>query len=78
MLDLNKTIDQLARANGVRWNGHVLINDKKNLPRKALDSIVKGTNKIDRQKKIWLKAVEEQSRKVGLNENDVYNRSRWR
>ena len=51
MLDLNKTIDQLARANGVRWNGHVLINDRKNLPRKALDSIVKGTNKIDRQRK---------------------------
>ena len=27
MLDLNETIDQLARANCVRWHGHVLRKD---------------------------------------------------
>ena len=31
-----------------------------------------------RPKKTWLKAVMEQSRKVGLNESDANNRSRWR
>ena len=28
--------------------------------------------------KIWLKAVIEQSRKVGLSESDANNQSRWR
>ena len=30
MTDLNETIDQLARANTVRWYGHVLRKDKNN------------------------------------------------
>ena len=30
MLDLNETIDQLAKANSVRWHGHVLRKDKNN------------------------------------------------
>ena len=78
MLDLNETIDQLAKANGVRWYGHVLRKDKNNFLRRALDLKVKGTMKKGRPKKTWLKAVLEQSRKVGLNESDANNRSRWR
>ena len=31
MLDLNETIVQLARANSVRWYGHVLRKDKNNI-----------------------------------------------
>ena len=34
---LNETIDQLARANSVRWYGHVLRKDKNNFLRRALD-----------------------------------------
>ena len=30
MLDLNDTIDQLAKANSVHWCGHVLRKDKSN------------------------------------------------
>ena len=45
MLDLNKTIDQLAKANSVRWYGHVLRKDKTNCLRRALDVRVKGTMK---------------------------------
>ena len=37
MLDLNETIDQLAKANSVRWHGHVLRKDKTNFLRRALD-----------------------------------------
>ena len=37
MLDLNETVDQLAKSNSVRWYGHVLRKDKNNLPRWALD-----------------------------------------
>ena len=50
MLDLNETIDQLAKANGVRWYGHVLTKDKNNSLRRALGLRVKGTMKRGRPK----------------------------
>ena len=53
-------IDQLARANSVRWYRHVLSKDKNNFLRSALDFKVKGTMKRGRQKKTCLKAVVEQ------------------
>ena len=74
MLDLNETIDQLARANSVRWYGHVLRKDKNSILRMALDHKEKGTRKRGRPKKTWLKAIVEQSRKVGLNDRDANNR----
>ena len=44
MMDLNETIDQLAKGNSVRWYGYVLRKDKNNsFLRRALDSKVKGT-----------------------------------
>ena len=82
MLDLNETIDQLAKANGVRWHGRwhgrALRKDRNNFLRRVLDFKVKGTMKRGRPKKTWLKADGEQSRKVGLNECDANNHSRWR
>ena len=78
MLDSNKTIDQLAKGNSVRWYGHVLRKDKNNSMRMALDIKVYWTRKSGGAKNTWLKAVIEQSRKVGLNKNDANNRSRWR
>ena len=78
MLDLNETMDQLARANGVSWCGHVLRNDRKNFLRRTLDFKVKETRKRGRPKKTWLRAVVEQSRKVWLNTSDANNRTRWR
>ena len=35
ILDLNCTIDQLAKAKTVRWYGHVLRKDKNNILRRA-------------------------------------------
>ena len=78
MMDLNETIDQLARANSVHLYGHVLIKDKNNVWRRALDVKVQGTRKRGRRKKTWLKTVVELSRNVGLKESDANNRSRWR
>ena len=78
MLNLNKTIDQLAKVNSVRWYGHVLRKDKDNILRRALDFKVKGTRKRGRPKKTWLIPVVEQSRKVGLNVSGADNHSRWR
>ena len=45
MLDLRQTIDQLARANSVRWNGHELRKDKNNFMSRALDFKVKWSRK---------------------------------
>ena len=79
MLDLNETIDQLAKANSAHWDGHVLRKDKNNnFLRRTLDFKVRGIMKRGRPKKTWLRAVIEQSRKVGLNVGDANNRSRWR
>ena len=57
MLDLNETIYQLAKANSVRWYGHVLRKDKNNFLRRTLDFGVKGTRKKGRPKKTCLRAV---------------------
>ena len=76
MLDLNETMDQLAKANSVRWYGHVLRKDKSNILRKALYFIAKGTRKRGRPKKTWPKSVVEQSRKFCLNVSDANKRSR--
>ena len=59
MFDLNGTIDQLAKANGVHWYGHELRKDRNNFLRMAFDFRVKGTRKMGRQKKTWLTAVVE-------------------
>ena len=45
MLDLNETIDQLAKADSVSWYGHVLRKDKNNFLRRALDFKVEDKEK---------------------------------
>ena len=76
MLDLSETIDLLARANSVRWYGHVLTKYKNNFLRRTLDLQVSGTRKVGRPKKTWLRSVMEQRLKVRLNEYDANNRLR--
>ena len=51
MMDLNETIDQLSKANSVRWYGHVSGKDKNNFLRMALDFEVKGLGReVDQRK----------------------------
>ena len=45
MLGLNKTIDQLAIANSVRWHGHVLMREDGHVMTRALDLEVEGQRK---------------------------------
>ena len=47
MLDFNETMDQLTKANSVRWYGHVLRKDKNNFLRRTLDLKVK---EVDQRK----------------------------
>ena len=45
MLGLNETIDQLAMANSVCWNGHVLRRKNGHVLRRGLDLEVEGQRK---------------------------------
>ena len=45
MLGLKETVVQMAKANGVRWYGHVLRRDDGHVLRKGLEFEVKGKSK---------------------------------
>ena len=51
MLGFKETAVQVAKANGVRWYGHVLRRDVGHVLRKALEFEVKGKRKRGRTKK---------------------------
>ena len=54
-MGLKETIDRLARANEVRWYGHVMRRDDDSVLRVALDLEVSGKRKRGRPKKTWKK-----------------------
>ena len=76
MLGLKETV-QMAKANGVRWYGHVLRRDDGYVLRKALGFEVRGKRKPGRPKKTWKMQVEKESKSVGLEKKDAMNRARW-
>ena len=78
VLGLNETVDKMAKANGVRWYGHVLRREVDDALRKALEFKVDGQRKRGRPKRTWKRLVEEESGKVGLRVEDASNRARWR
>ena len=78
MLGLEETVVQMAKANGVRWYGHVLRRDDGHVLRKALEFEVSGRRKPGRPKKTWKMQVEKESKSVGLEKKDSINRMRWR
>ena len=77
MLGLEEGLDQLAKANAVRWYGHVLRRDGDHVLRKALEFSVGGTRKRGRPRKMWKHVVEEECKRVGLRREDALNRVRW-
>ena len=66
MLGLKETVVQMAKANGVRWYGHVLRKDDGHVLRIVLEFEVKGKRKRGRPKKMWKIQVEKESKSVGL------------
>ena len=78
MSGLKETVAQMAKANGVRWYGHVLRRDDGHVLRKALEFEVRGNRKRGRPKKTWKMQVERESESVGLEKKDAMNRARWR
>ena len=74
MLGLKETVVQVAKANGMRWYGHVLSRDDRHVLRKALEFEVKVKRKRGRPRK----KEEKESRSVCLKKEDSLNRARWR
>ena len=50
MLGLKETLDRMAKANGVRWYGHVIRRDDDNILKKAMMMEVNGKRKRGRPK----------------------------
>ena len=73
MLGLKKTVFQVAKANGVRWYGHVLRRDDGYVLRKVFEFEVKGKRRRGRPKKTWKMQVEKESKSVGLEKEDALN-----
>ena len=74
MLGLKETVVQMAKANGVRWYGHVLRRDDGHVLRKVLKFEVKGKRKQGQPKKTWKMQVEKESKSVGLEKQDALSR----
>ena len=66
MLGLMETLDRMAKANGVRWYGHVIRRDDDSTLKKAMMMEVNGKRKRGRPKMTWRRQVEENEKKVGL------------
>ena len=75
MLGLKETAVQMAKANEVRWYGHVLRRDDGHVLRKALEFEVRGKRKPERPKKTWKTQVEKDSKSVGLEKKDTMNQA---
>ena len=69
---------QMAKANGVRWYGHVLRRDDGHVLGTALEFVVKGKRKRGRLRKTWRSQVEKESKSVILKKEDAKNQARWR
>ena len=50
ILGLKKTLDRMAKANGLRWYGHVIRRDDDNILKKAMMLEVNGQRKRGRPK----------------------------
>ena len=77
MLGLKKTLDRMAKANEVRWYGHVIREEDDNILKKAMMMEVNGQRKRGRPKMTWKRQVEESVKKVGLKIEEATDQTRW-
>ena len=66
MLGLKETVVHIAKANEVRWYGHMFRRDDGHVLRKVLEFEVKGKRTRGRPKKTWKMQVEKESKTVDL------------
>ena len=78
MLGLKEAADKLARANAMRWYGHVLRRPEEDVLIKAMVHEVDGKRKQGRPRMKWREQVEGSMRRIGLKKEDATNWCRWR
>ena len=78
MLGLRKTLDRMAKVNGVRWYGHVIKRNDDIILKKAMTMEVNGKRKQGLSKMTWRRQVEESVKKVWLKIEETADRMRWR
>ena len=78
LLGLKDTLDELAKASGVRWYGHVLKRDNDDVLRRALDFEVAGRRGCGRPNMAWKRQQEEHINQIGLKREDAIDRVKWR
>ena len=61
----------MAKANGVRWYGHVIRREDDNILKKAMMMEGNAQRKRVRPKMTWKRQVEESVKKVGLKIEDA-------
>ena len=72
------TLDELARASGVRWYGHILKRDNDDVLRRALDYKVAERRGRGWPNMTWKRQVEEHINQIGLKRKDTIDRVKWR
>ena len=78
MLGLKEKLDRMAKANGVRWYGHVITRDDDNVLKKARMMEVNGKRKRGQPKMTWSRQVEDSVKKVELKIEEAADQTRWR
>ena len=69
-------LDGMAKANGVRWYGHVFRRDDDKILKKAMLMEVNGKRKRGWPKLTWRRQVEESVKKVRLKIKKAGDRTR--
>ena len=77
MLGIKEFLDRKAKASSMRWYGHVLRKEDKNVIVKALNFEVSDSTGRGRPKQTWKKQVECEMKKNGLVKEDACNRTKW-
>ena len=78
VLGLKKTLDRMAKSNGVRWYVHVIRREEDNTLKKAMMMEMNGERKRGRPKMTWKRQVKESVKKVELKIEEAADRTRWR
>ena len=78
MLGIKESLDRMAKASSIRWYGHVLRKEDKNVKVKALKFEVNDSRGRGKPKQTWKKLVENEMKKNGLEKEDACDRTKWR
>ena len=73
-----KPLTVVMRENRLRWYGHVKRRQGEGVLGEVMEMEIPGTRPRGRPKKTWMKNIEEDMSQLNLNEEDVYDRDRWR